>query len=231
MTLASSFSSPSHRLVSLCLTFNSANNYPNTTPNTTPSLADPPVIYKGVTASPPAIRENCDDLGGGLGYDSFKAVFPKVSLKLPDRPTVRTVLRPSDRQTSRPAHQQTGTPLDTPTTTTTSPTPPSRRRSTRPTLASRWWLPRAIPTRQRKSLCQSTKTRRYYIYFTRCHSYKFDVGVVVASCVVKACVMDEPKDTWHVCHRHLTLGHTDHHLLAPPKTNSRKSRRVRRSNS
>lgn len=39
---------------------------------------DPPVIYKGVTASPPAIRENCDALGGGLGYDSFKAVFPKV---------------------------------------------------------------------------------------------------------------------------------------------------------
>mmetsp|Transcript_7563 Transcript_7563/g.19324 ORF Transcript_7563/g.19324 Transcript_7563/m.19324 type:complete len:340 (-) Transcript_7563:46-1065(-) len=39
---------------------------------------DPPVIYKGVTASPPAIRENCDDLGGGLGYDSFKAVFPKT---------------------------------------------------------------------------------------------------------------------------------------------------------
>ena len=39
------------------------------------------MIYKGVTASPPAIRENCDALGGGLGYDSFKAVFPKVKAK------------------------------------------------------------------------------------------------------------------------------------------------------
>ena len=110
VTLASSFSSPSHRLVSLCLTFNSANNYPNTTPNTTPSLADPPVIYKGVTASPPAIRENCDDLGGGLGYDSFKAVFPKVSLKLPNRPTVRPSGRSSDRQTGRSADRQTTRP-------------------------------------------------------------------------------------------------------------------------
>jgi len=38
---------------------------------------DPPVMYKGLVAAPPAIRENCDLVGGGLGYDSFVAIFPK----------------------------------------------------------------------------------------------------------------------------------------------------------
>jgi len=39
---------------------------------------DPPVMYKGYTGAPPAVKEECDAIGGNAGYDSFKAIFPKT---------------------------------------------------------------------------------------------------------------------------------------------------------
>lgn len=39
---------------------------------------DPPVIYKGFVEAPPAVKEETDEIGGGAGYDSFKAIFPKT---------------------------------------------------------------------------------------------------------------------------------------------------------